>query len=73
MLDELFAKKVITLNEKKKIGTFPLEKQKMVCLLDDIILPSLNNNVIEKFEGLLEVMEKSDDSVLTDMAKRLGM
>ena len=73
VLGKLFTKEVITLEQKKKIGTFPLNSDKMEYFLDNIIMPSLDANVTVKFQGFLEVMAKSDDSALTNMAKKLGM
>ena len=73
ILGNLYTKKVITMQEKKYIGTLGLETKKMEHLLDNIIIPSLNNKLPVKFEGFLEVMKKSEDSIFTNMAKKLGM
>ena len=73
MLGDLFAKEVITLQEKGIIQSLTLNRQKMEYLLDNIIIPSLNNSIVEKFKGFLEVMEKSNDLILTEMSKKLGM
>ena len=73
MLGKLLAKKVILEKEKEIIGTIPIKSDKMEYFLDNIINPSLANNVAEKFEGFLEVMEESGDPILIDMAKRVGM
>ena len=73
MLPWLFAYNVITVRERQKIETLPTSNQKMEYLLDDIIMLSLQVNVTEKFEIFLEVMEESDDLLLTDMAKKLSM
>ena len=72
MLAELYAKRVITEKEKEKIGTLDLKSKKMEYLLDSVIVPSLANKVPIKFEGFLEVMKKSDDQMLIDMAIKLG-
>ena len=45
----------------------------MMYLLDSVITPSLSNDISIKLKGFLEVMEESDDSIFTDMAKKLGM
>ena len=71
ILDNLFAKKVITYKEKKTVQL--KSKIRMEYFLDRIILPSLTNNIIAKFKGFLEVMEESDDLSLIDLAKKLGM
>ena len=73
MLDKLYAKGVVTLEEKEKIDSKPLQRDKMIYLLDDIITPSLSVGISIKFQVLLQVMKESGDSVLIDMAKILGM
>ena len=73
MLEKLFSGEVITLREKQIIQTISLNSQKMMYLLDNIILPSLESNVIVKFNVFLEVLAKSDDLSLTNMAKKFGM
>ena len=73
MLPSLYAKSVITLVNKDTISiTKPLERDKMQYLLDQIIIPSLQAGVIQKFKLFLEVMEKSDDVVTKTMAQKLG-
>ena len=70
--DKLLAKKVITHEEKETIENLPLQSDRIKHLLSSIIIPSLTDNIIEKFKGLLEVMEESGDQILIDMAKKLG-
>ena len=45
----------------------------MEYFLDNIIIPSLKNNLTFKFKGFLKVLEDSDNSMLTTAAKNLGM
>ena len=73
MLIHLYAKKVIIKREKEMIETSRLRNDKMVYFLDSVIIPSLENHVTVKFKRFLEVMEGSDDLLLNDMAKKLGM
>ena len=73
ILGNLYTKKVITRQEKIYIGNLGLETNKMEHLLDNIIIPSLNNKLPVKFEGFLKVMKKSEDAMFTEMAKKLGM
>ena len=51
----------------------PTEPQKMIYLLDTIIIPSLSSNVSMKFKGFIEMMEESGDTELIDIANQLGM
>ena len=71
ILAMLFAKEVITLNEKETIQILSLKNKKMEYFLDSVVIPSLTNNVTVKFERFLKVMEESGDSILIEMAKRL--
>ena len=74
MMPNLYAKRVITLEEKDTISlTKPLERDKMQYLLDKIIVPNLQAGVIQKFELLLEVMEGSEYVVTRSVAKQLGI
>jgi len=74
MLPSLYAKDVITLVDKDTISlTKPLERDKMQYLLDQIIIPSLQAGVLQKFKLFLEVMEESEDTVTRTMARQLGM
>ena len=71
MLTKLFAKDVITSEEKETIEkTLPWKKMKY--FLDNIITPSLIYNTV-KFKAFLEVMEQSGDPLLINMANKLGM
>ena len=73
MLNQLYAKDVITDRDKEMIETSRLRSDKMVYLLDSVIIPSLKNKVIVKFKGFLQVMVGSDDPLLIDMAEKLGV
>ena len=73
MLPLLFAEDVITMSEELRIENLPTSSQRMKYLLDHIIMPSLQANVTVKFKSFLEVMEESEDLLLTDMAEKLSM
>ena len=73
ILGQLYAKEVITHREKKKIETIQMDDKRIEYLLDDIIIPSLTNNVTVKLERFLKVMKEMGDPVLIDMAKKIGM
>ena len=66
----LYAKKVITREEKKCIKTL-VGSEKMECLLD-VVIRSLKHNHCHKFKGFLEAMEESEDMLLKKTAKDLG-
>lgn len=72
MLNHLYAKKVITEREKEMIETSRLKSDKMTYFIDNVIIPSLENNFTVKFKGFLEVMKGSDDLLVIDMAEKLG-
>ena len=44
----------------------------MQYLLDEIIIPSLQAGVLQKFNLFLEVMERSEDIVTRNIAQQLG-
>ena len=73
MLGTLYSKGIITLEEKERIESKSVQRDKMIYFIDNIITRSLLNNISKKYKGFLEVMEEIDDPILTDMAKTLGM
>ena len=68
MMGSLFAKDVITNEERKIIGD-KIGEEKMMYLIADIIIPSLKINNYTKYKGF---MEESDDSDLKSTVERLG-
>ena len=72
MMGSLYAKDVIT-NEQRKLIAAEIGEAKMMYLIVDIIIPSLKVNNYKKYKGFLEAMEESEDSDLKSTAKTLGM
>ena len=72
MLSKLYSLGIITLEEKQQIKANPVENDRMEYFLDNIIVPSLEDNVDMKFRGFLKVMKESDDSTLISIAAKLG-
>ena len=72
LLPSLYAKDVITLDDKKMMESKPLEKDRMVYLLDDVLIRSLRSDHGSKYNGFLKVLEESDDSSVTDLTRKLG-
>ena len=72
LLPSLYAKRVITLDDKKVMEAKPLEKDRMMYLLDDVLIRSLNIGYGSKYNGFLKVLEESDDDVLDDLTRTLG-
>ena len=71
MMGSLFAKNVIT-DEQRLLIRAEIGEEKMMYLIVDIIIPSLQLNNYMKYKGFLEAMEESEDSDLKSMAERLG-
>lgn len=71
ILPALLSKGVITFDEKPVFDTKQLQREKMEHLIDKIIVPSLQVGTIEKFNGLLEVMEDSDDTTINAVGKSI--
>ena len=72
VIPDLYKERVITLKEKKELQRKEMENR-MEYLLDDIIIPSLEANSGLKYIGLVRVMNRSDDSVLKDVASKLTL
>ena len=73
ILERLLTKGIITPEEKEKIDSKPASRDKMIYFLENVITPSLSNDVSIKFKGFLEVLEESGYSTMIDLAKQLGM
>ena len=61
---------MLTSGEKRKIQKKDII-DRMEYLLDDVITPSLQAEVGEKFISLIRVMKNSDDVSLNKMASKL--
>ena len=72
LLPSLYSEDVITLDDKKRMESKPVEKDRMMYLLDDVLIRSLNMGFGKKYNGFLTALEESDDSSLIDLTRELG-
>jgi len=70
LLPKLISNKVITLDEKKTIDIKVLEKDKMMYILDHVIVPSLQLNFGNKYNSFVTSLKESKETVA--VAERLG-
>lgn len=68
----LYARGVITAEQKQIISSKVTVRERMEFLLD-IIIQSLEIGTIEKFKGLLMVMEESEDLTIRAVGQQLGL
>ena len=71
MLAQLWEKRVVTDDDKAVIQLKPLQKDKTIYLLDNVINPSLKAEFTEKYLKLVEVMRNSGNLSAQNLAKRL--
>jgi len=71
LLGLLYGKKVIAMEEKKAIQSKSLESDRMMYFLDDILIPSLQNKMTEKYNGFLQLLQDSGDTDMKSMAERI--
>ena len=71
MMGSLYAKDVITNDERRIIDT-KIGQEKMMYLIADIVIPSLKLSLCKKYKGFLKAMEESDDIALRSTVERLG-
>lgn len=71
MSSQLFAKQVITLDQKKSIDK-QIGRKEMDYLILEILIPSLKGKFSKKYKSFLRVMEDNDDIDLQSAAKMLG-
>ena len=73
LVPSLLANNVINMDEKRKIEMKEKnELEGMSYFLNQVILPSLHENKMDKYKGFLATMAKHDDSLYQEIAKRLG-
>jgi len=68
ILNSLYNQKVITATTLQQIRIEPMRRDKVMILLDTVILRSLRAGMVDLYDELADVLVKSDDAV----AKRLG-
>ena len=71
MTTSLYARGVITAKEKKIIDS-KIGCEKMVYLIVEIIIPSLEQRFGKKYKSFLKAMEDNEDTDLQDTARMLG-
>ena len=72
ILPGLFAKGVITSENKQIIDAKILDWEKMRYLIDNIIIQSLDVGIITTYKEFLNVLERNDDRIINTIAQRLG-
>lgn len=64
---------VITFNQKKDISNITSNQDKMVFILDEVLIPSLLQGVKEKYTTFIEILKTAEDPAFTSMAEKIGM
>jgi len=74
ILGELIAERVISLDDKKIMETMPLESDRVMYLLDNILLRSLSLGLMQKYTSFVKVLEcNGEDEVIKRLVKDLGV
>ena len=71
-LGKLYMNKLLPHNCKAIIESLHTPVERAAKFLDNIIKPSVENNVITRFNVLLTVMMESDDDAIKELAKRIN-
>lgn len=71
-LGKLYAKNLLPLNLKAVIKALSTPVEKASKFLDDVIKPSIENNIIARFNLLLTVMMDSNDDAIKELAERIS-
>ena len=72
LIPSLYANRVITDDDKKIMEIKPLEKDRVMYLLDEVLMRSLKSDYGKKYNGFLEVLQESDDPLAKELTKKLG-
>ena len=71
-LGKLYTNDLLPLNLKAVIKALPTPVEKVSKFLDDVIKPSVENNIITRFNLLLTVMMDSNDGAIKELAERIS-
>jgi len=71
MVPQLYANKVITGEQKKKIESKNLESDRMQYFLDEVLIFSLELDITEIYNNFIKILEESDDLIQNAMAKKI--
>ena len=71
-LGKLYTNNLLPLNLKAVIKALPTPVEKVSKFLDDVIKPSVENNIITRFNLLLTVMMDSNDDAIKELAQRIS-
>ncbi|XP_065905030.1 uncharacterized protein [Dysidea avara] len=72
LVPSLLANNVINMDEKRKIEMKEKDElERMSYFLNQVILPSLQENKMDKYKGFLVTMAKHDDSLYQEIARKL--
>ena len=71
LLPTLYAKNVVTFDQKNEIDDIP-QKMKKIQFILDLIIRSLKNDVATLYNRFLKVMEESENKDIQQLAKKLG-
>lgn len=69
---ELYKNNLLAHNLKAAIGSLPTRAERTTKFLDDVIVPSAENNDGRRFNVLLTVMMNSDDDAVKHLAKTIS-
>ena len=72
-LGKLYTNNLLPNNIKAVIESLPTPVEKTSKFLDNVIKPSVENNIITRFKVLLAVMMNSDDDPLVELAERINL
>ena len=72
-LGKLYTNNLLPNNIKAVIESLPTSVERASKFLDNVIKPSVENNVITRFNVLLTVMMNSDDDPIMELAERINL
>jgi len=71
-IPQLYANKVITEGQRKKIESKDLESDGMQYFFDEVLIFSLELDITEIYNNFIKILEESDDLIQNAMAKKIG-
>ena len=68
----LFAKEIISFEQKKKMDHYQTTDDKNRYFLDDVLIPSLQLRILKQFNGFISMLQESEDTAFQSLADKIN-
>jgi len=68
----LYAKGIISFEQKKKMDHYQTTDDKNRYFLDDVLIPGLQLRILEQFNGFISMLQESEDTAFQHLADKIN-